>query len=363
MRYGANSGQFEGHGPPGRRAARVVAWAAVAIASILIAGALTAYAAFREEFDAVHQIRVTGLGGRPPKYNDALNILVIGSDGEQGENAKFGGRITDPRSDTILVLHLAPELKRAIVLSIPRDSVVPVLSCPPAPGVPGQAAKPGRIEQINAAFASGGPGCLWKTIEHTTRIRLDHFIELNFAGYERVVNDLGGVDICLPSPVNDPRSRLYLPSGLNLMSGGTALAYWRILGSGLERDQLLIASVGQELNSSDLFGNPTKVYQVVVDIASSLTTDSGLTQSALTSLANALQTMKLAVVQFVRLPAVRYPPNPNWVRWAATASSLFSAIAQDRTLPSGVSGDHGGIAAQANVCHDTRAFTDPLGGH
>ncbi len=392
-----------GRGLRGQPGSRTLGWAAVAVAGVLVAGLLTGYAAYREVFGKIHQVHVTDLGKRPPKYNNALNILVIGSDSRKGKNARFGAHISGQRSDTILVLHLSPGLKHALVLSIPRDSVVPVLTCPSAPGAPGQTAQPGQVEQINATFALGGPGCLWKTIEQTTHLRLDHFLELNFTGFENVVNDLGGVRICLPFAISDPRSGLRLAAGSHHVWGATALAYWRVryigFGSDLERiqrDQYLMASVAQEIKRADVFGHPTKVYKIVSDIASSLTTDSQFNQAAMISLASGLQTMKLADVHFVQVPVVTYPKNQDWVQWAPSAGQLFTAIAHDRKLParhghhhraarglapasagrratprpastppslSGLHKNYGGITGGANVCRDSGAFAGPLGGH
>ena len=392
-----------GRWPLGRQAPHSAAWAATAVSCLLVAAVLTGYAAYRAVFGRIHQVPVIDLGKRPPKLNDSLNILVIGSDTRKGKNARFGRGITGQRSDTVLVLHLAPNLRRATVLSIPRDSVVPVLPCAAADGSPGQVSQPGQIEQINATFAFGGPGCLWKTIEQTTRIRIDHFVELNFTGFEHVVNDLGGVDICLPFPIRDSRAKLHLSSGLHHVWGATALAYWRVryigVGSDLERiqrDQFLMASIAQEVKRADLFGNPVKVFRIVTDMASSLTTDSGLSEANLIWLAHAVQSMKLSALHFIQVPVVPYPQNPNWVEWSPQASTLFSAIAHDRKLPkqrrsgpreaadrhaagshaapatrgsadgsqlSRVSRHYGGITAHANVCRDSTAFAGPLGGH
>jgi LCP family protein required for cell wall assembly len=388
-----------GCGPHERRASHAVAWVAAGIAVLLVAGVLTGYAAFREVLGNIHQMPITGLGARPPRYNNSLNILVIGSDSRQGKNARFG-HISGQRSDTILLLHLSPGLKRATVVSIPRDSVVPVFACPQVPGFSGQTSQPGQIEQINATFAFGGPGCLWKTIEHTAHIRLDHFMELNFVGFEHVINDLGGVNICLPFAIHDIRSTLQLSPGLHHVWGAMALAYWRVryigVGSDLERiqrDQFLMASMAQEVKHADLLGNPGRLFSVVSDMASSLTTDSGLSQGALISLARGLRTMSLGAVRFIQVPVLPYPQNPNWVEWAPQASSLFSALAHDRRLPrahrsarhaskqvqakqadsrtglaarsqvSQLTGHDGGITARENVCHDAGAFTGPLGGH
>lgn len=399
------------HGPRGRHGSRVVAWVAVGLASLLVAGVLAGYVAYRDVFGKIHQVSVSDLGKRPPKYNNSLNILVIGSDTRKGKNDKFGAHIGGQRSDTILVLHLSPGLKRAVVISIPRDSVVPVLNCPQAPGSPGQTAAPGQVEQINATFAMGGPACLWKTVEQTTHLRLDHFMELNFTGFESVINDLGGVKICLPFPISDPRSKLHLSSGVHHVWGAQALAYWRVryigLGSDLERiqrDQFLMASVAQEIKRSNLLGNPARLFKVVSDIASSLTTDNRLSQGGLISLARGVQRLKLNQVHFVQVPVVAYPQNPDWVQWAPSAGSLFRAISHDRKLPaqhrggqhahprpqdrtatpesspgsaspsparshsspaplSHLSKQYGGISAHANVCRDAGAFAGPLGGH
>jgi LCP family protein required for cell wall assembly len=388
----------------GRRASRAAAWVGVGVASLLVAALLTGYAAYREVFGKIHHVHVTDLGKRPAKFNNSLNILVIGSDSRRGKNAKFGPHISGQRSDTIMVLHLSPGLKHAIVLSVPRDSVVPILPCARAPGAPGQSAQPGQVEQINATFALGGPACLWKTIEQTTHLRLDHFAELNFTGFEHVINDLGGVNICLPYAINDARSNLHLSRGQHHVWGAEALAYWRVryigLGSDLERiqrDQYLMASLAQKVKQTDLFGDPAKVYKVVSDVASSLTTDSGLNQGMLISLATSLRNLKLSDVHFIQVPTVAYPQNKDWVQWAPQASTLFGAIAHDRKLPkshehknhpaspaptassakpapkhSGSSSppglrhltkNYGGISAGANVCHDSGAFFGPLGGH
>ncbi|HUC60076.1 MAG TPA: LCP family protein [Streptosporangiaceae bacterium] len=384
--------------PRGRRASRLVGWTIVAMSLLLVAVALTGYAAYRELFDKIHRVEITGLGKRPPKFNNSLNILVIGSDSRKGKNARFGAGISGQRSDTIMVLHLSPGLKHAVVLSIPRDSVVPVLNCPRAPGAPGQPAQPGQVEQINATFALGGPGCLWKTVEHTTHLRLDHFMELNFTGFEHVINDLGGVDICLPYSIKDPRSKLRLSAGLHHVWGAEALAYWRVryigMGSDLERiqrDQYLMASLAQKIKHTDLFDDPARLIKIVSDIASSLTTDSGLNQGTLLSLAESLHSMKLSNVHFIQVPVLPYPQNKNWVVWAPSSKALFTAIAHDRKVPRHqqkhkqahktatptvsqpsaspspgfrhLTKTYGGINGHANVCRDQSAFTGPLGGH
>jgi LCP family protein required for cell wall assembly len=318
----------------------VLGWLAVSVAFVLVASSLAIYLKFRTVWDSISRIDVTGLGDRPPQLSGALNVLLIGSDSRAGPNRQFGAGITGQRSDTVIVLHITPGGRSAIVLSIPRDSVVPVLSCPPEPGAPGQPASPGQVEQINASFARGGPGCLWKTIEQTTRLRIDHFIELDFTGFEHVIDDIGGVSICVPFPVSDPLSNLYLSAGRHHVWGAEALAFWRAryIGEGsdlqrIQRDQFLMASVLQGVERSDLLASPSRLLSVVTDAARSMTTDSGLNLATLTGIVSSMRQLRAANVQFIEVPTVDYGPNPNWVTWPASDARLFAAIARDRAVP------------------------------
>lgn len=318
---------------------RVFRWVAAALAITLVVTSLAAYLMFRSVWDSILRVDVTGLGQRPPKLTNATNILVIGSDTRAGANRRFGNGITGQRSDTIMVLHIAPGNQGVIALSIPRDSVVPVLQCPAEDGSSGQLAQPGQIEQINATFAYGGPGCLWKTVEQTTHLHLDHFIDLNFTGFEKVIDDVGGVSICLPFPIDDPLSRLRLSAGRHHVYGAEALAFWRAryIGEGsdlqrIQRDQYLMASVLQGIWRQDLLASPARTISVITDAAQSMTTDSGLTLSAMLGIVDSLRGLPPGSVQLVELPTVAYKPNPNWVTWAASDTALFSAIAHDRGL-------------------------------
>src|SRR5258708_33267227 len=198
-------------GAPGWRRRRVsrqysrgmmlTGWAAIGLAVILVSGTLYAYAKYRNVLDGIKHEVITGLGNRPPKLNNALNILVSGSDSRAGRNGKIGGHAQGQRSDTVMVAHISPGGGRITVVSFPRDTVVPIYSCPAEPGFPGQSLQPG-VEQLNASFADGGANCLWKTIEHTTKIHLDNFIQLNFTGFISVINAIGGVPVCLPTAIH-----------------------------------------------------------------------------------------------------------------------------------------------------------------
>ena len=397
--------------PPGRQpvstAWKVTGWIAGVLVLVLVAGSLTAYIKYRDVWNSIHRVQVSGLGKRPPRYNtNALNILLIGSDSRGGANSRFGAGVSGQRSDTIMILHINPGHRGATVISIPRDSMVPVLACPAAgPGAPGQRAVPGQTERINATFASGGPGCLWKTVEQETGIRVDHFIELTFTGFERVINDIGGVNICLPEAVDDPDSGLRLAAGLHHVGGAEALAFWRErhIGTGsdlqrIQRDQFLMASLLQGIAHSDILGSPSRIYSVVVDTAGAMTTDTGLDLTAMVRIVESLRGLSTGAVQFVQVPEVPYPGDPQAevVFEQPQASELFRAISYDQAppgparsaksgarhtggpaasspsarpsarpsgshpaaspSPSGLNKKYGGINGSARPCHDRGAF-------
>jgi LCP family protein required for cell wall assembly len=325
---------------------RIAAWTSIGVTAVLVLAVLAAYVKYRSLWDSIKRIDVTGLiGNEPPKLNNAENILILGSDTRIGQNGIGGSSNSTPggRSDTLMLLHISPGLKGATVMSIPRDSMVPVLECGSSDGTPGQQAAPGQLERINSALNNGGPACTWKTVAQETGIHIDHFIQLDFTGFEKIVDDLGGVTVCLPAPINDPRSGLNLSAGRHHVWGREALAFWRereAVGQGsdlqrIQRDQYLMASLAQGIQHSGLLNSPTKILHVITDAADAMTTDTGLDQTTMLQIANSLRGLRPSLVQFVTAPNVAYPGDPTAeVEFAQPqAGELFSAIAHDNKLP------------------------------
>jgi LCP family protein required for cell wall assembly len=305
---------------------------------------LSAYAAYRSVYDSIHHVTVTSgeLGKRPPKLNGSENILIIGSDSRTGTHGKYGRGIQGSRSDTSMLLHISPTHTGAFVISFPRDTMVPIYQCQrDDSGHPGQQAQPGVLEQLNYTFSYGGPACLWKTLEQVTRIHIDHFVQVDFEGFKSIVNDVGGVPVCLPYSIKDPASKLNLPAGKSVVHGDQALAFVRErhigYGSDLQRinrQQVFLASLAQKIKQSSSLSNPTKLYSLVHDIASSLTTDSGLTFTDMYAIANSLKGLSTSALQFIMAPVVPYPLNPNdLVEFSQpVADNLFGAIAKDNHI-------------------------------
>ncbi|HUZ52824.1 MAG TPA: LCP family protein [Streptosporangiaceae bacterium] len=320
-------------------------WAAVGLAVILVGGTLYGYVKYRNVLDGISHERISGLGNRPPKLNNALNILVIGSDSRSGRNGKIGGPAQGQRSDTVMIAHISPGGGRISVLSFPRDSVVPIYSCPSEPGFPGQSAAPGSVEQLNSSFAAGGANCLWKALEHTTGIHLDNFIQLNFTGFISVINAIGGVPVCLPTAIHATRyDRLHLKAGRHVLKGLKALEFWRLredfgLGSDLQRiqrDQLLMVGLVQKILKTGVLHSLGKTWGIIdaISKAHALTTDAGLTTSRIVTIARSVSGISKKSIQFIEVPTVTYPANPNWVEFDTSRTpKLFSAIERDRALP------------------------------
>ena len=354
------SDPWEPSGRPGKRAARssqpptrsrrilgrhpVVSILAILATLTITFVSLSAYAAYRSVYDSIHHVTVTSgeLGKRPPKLNGSENILIIGSDSRNGTHGRFGRGIQGSRSDTSMILHISPTHTGATVISFPRDTMVPIFSCDRDDnGHPGQQAQPGVLEQLNSTFSYGGPACLWRTLEQVTSIHIDHFVEVDFAGFKSIVNDVGGVPVCLPYPIKDPASKLNLPAGKSMVHGDQALAFVRErhigYGSDLQRinrQQVFLASLAQKIKQSSSLSDPTKLYGLVHDIASSLTTDSGLTLTDMYAVANSLKGLSTSALQFIMAPVVPYPPNPNdLVEFSQpSADALFRAIARDNHI-------------------------------
>jgi LCP family protein required for cell wall assembly len=334
--------------PPGKR--HILRWVAIAAVVLLAAGTLTAYLKYRAIYDSITRVTVNPgeLGHRPPQYSTTSeNVLVYGVDSRAGldKHEQYilhtGSDQTD-NTDTIMLVHISPGRHLVTVLSIPRDTMVPMYACSSGPGYPGQQADPNSEVQINSLLAIGGPVCLWETVEQQTGIRIDHFIGIGMLGFVKVINDVGGVNVCVPFKVHDPVSGMNLPAGEQHINGIQALAFWRSredIGDGsdlqrIQRDQFLSAQVVKGVLSSGLLSNPFRLLTIVSDAAASLTTDNGMTVSDLVSIGESLRNLSSKNVQFITVPNEPWTGNAARVQFAQPqAGEVFSAIAHDVTVP------------------------------
>ena len=298
----------------------------------------------------ITQLDVSGLLGKRPsssadKFTDLppMNILVMGSDSRAGlDTSAFGtaAQVSGARSDTTLVVHLSGDRKSAVVVSVPRDSMT---HAPADCKNPNSPVATGPIRQWNANFSLGGPACLIRTFEGNTDIKIDHFVVLNFMGFQSMVDALGQVQVCVPTPVNDPLSGLQLPAGRSEVNGKQALAFVRIrhnigndasdLGR-ISRQQAFLSAMVQEATSSKLILRPDKLLRFLDAATKSLTADPGMANlNALREVAQSVGGLSASQIRFVTVPIEDYPPDHNRVQWSPAADALWTSIRKDVPLP------------------------------
>jgi LCP family protein required for cell wall assembly len=268
----------------------------------------------------------------PKCARQICNYLLLGSDSRQGftpaEQGRFGSAssVTGQRSDSILLVHLDIPRNRTTVLSIPRDLLV---------NIPGHGQ-----DKINAAF-DYGPNVLIKTVQQLTGMQINHYVAINFTGFVKLVNAIGGVPICVSKPMNDPISGLHIPkAGCFTMYGAQALSFVRarhVRGdvipdfSRITRQQTFFRALIQKVESA----NSITHYTAVVDaIKHNLVVDAHLNVFNLQDLAHRLEAIGQQGVDFRVVPA--YPAVINGIDYVQLsqpdAGKCFKLIKAGKAL-------------------------------
>src|ERR1700749_3511846 len=295
---------------------KILIWGASALALLLVAVAGSGYAVLKHFNANLEQDDIRGLLGAQPVnlHPQAENIMVLGSDSRAGLSKAYGSGLVTDQSDTLMVIHIPADRKWAEVMSIPRDSWVNIPSCAMGDG---QLSSPTQYK-INEAFAIGnldgnnaelGVACTVKTIEQDTGIYINHFIVVNFTGFENMVSALGGVYECNPTAINDPNSNLHLSAGTHLLTPAQALGYVcarYTLGDGSDlerigRQQAFMSSLVSRVKSELL--NPLAIYRFLDAATRSLTIDSELGGiTGLYDLGQSLRDLPQDKIAFFTLP-------------------------------------------------------------
>jgi LCP family protein required for cell wall assembly len=270
-----------------------------------------------------------------PVPTGSVNILVLGSDSRSGKENKAlgGGSSSGARSDTAMVVHLDEGREKATIVSIPRDTLVTRPSCPLSSGGSTSVA---YNAMFNSAYSVGGPVCAVKTVEAITNVRMDHYIEIDFAGFAKLVDALGGVTVTTTEDIDDDDSHLHLKKGTHHLGGKQALALARTRhgigdGSDLGRiglQQMLVKALLEQISAHDLLTDPTKLYEVTDAVTDRLTTDTGLDSlSELISLGQSLKGLSADAVRTITMPVVTAPSDPNRViAKEPAASDLWESL-------------------------------------
>jgi LCP family protein required for cell wall assembly len=220
----------------------------------------------------VDRVAAMPAGQRPPP-GPGHTWLVVGSDSREGltpqEQAQLStGDVASRLTDTILLLSTAPD-GVATLISVPRDSLVDI------PGY-GQ-------NKVNAAYAFGGPALLVQTLENATGVRIDGYVEVGFDGFYRIVQAVGGVQVCPTIPLDDPRAGINLQPGCQVLDGAQALGYVRARYSDprgdlgrVERQREFVAALADRATSPAVLLNPLRSVPLALAVGQALTVDAGM---------------------------------------------------------------------------------------
>lgn len=263
------------------------------------------------------------------------NILILGSD-TRDLDADDYGEAGGARSDAMVLAHLSTDESRIDAVQIPRDTMMDLPPC----GDTGSGTSPGGYGAVNSAL-NFGPSCSVTAVESLSGVRIDHFVEMNFEGFATMVDAMGGLPVCLPEALEDPKAQLDLPAGEQTVDGTDALALARTRyavgdGSDIARmghQQRVMSAIVQRAKSAEVLTRPDRLYGFLDAVTSSLTVDEELDSlSALTSLATTAAGVDDSRISFMVMPWAEAPTDPNKVVPSDEAAEVFTRLRADTPL-------------------------------
>ncbi|MFE7100576.1 LCP family protein [Streptomyces erythrochromogenes] len=330
--------------PPARRRALVIAaWSAAAVVLLGGAGLGFFYFKLNGNLKTVDIDQALGTDRPANVDNGSMDILVLGSDSRGGANSEYGRDDGgSARSDTAMIVHLYEGHQKASVVSIPRDTMTARPECAVAGGK-GKTDPGGRRKQFNEAYTVGGAACAVKTVEKMSGIRMDHYIEVDFTGFKKIIDTLGGVEVTTTKPIKDDFSHLNLPAGPNKLNGEQALGLVRTrhgVGDGgdlgrIQLQQAFIKALIKQVKGVGVFDNPKKLLDLADAGTKALTTDRALGDvKSLAGFAQSLQGIDAGDMQMITLPVTTDPLDANRVAPLQKESTMvWDALLADRPIP------------------------------
>jgi LCP family protein required for cell wall assembly len=211
------------------------------------------------------------------------------------------------------------------LVSVPRDSLV---------NIPGFG-----VSKINSAYGKGGgpdgggPELLVKTVEQATGLKIDHYAEIGFLGIVNVVDAIGGVYLCVPESIKDPKAALNIKAGCQTLDKATALGYVRTRATAssdfgrVERQRAFLSAMLQKITGPSVLLNPFRLVPLATQLSSSITVDRSDHVWNLAQLGLAMRGIGSGISTTV-------PVADGEVHWdKKRASALFQALANDQAPP------------------------------
>ncbi|MDY6997672.1 MAG: LCP family protein [Actinomycetota bacterium] len=321
------------------------------------------------------------------QYGDE-NFLIVGVDSRFGENLEMGAGDTDEvagsRSDTVMLVNVPANRERVVAVSFPRDLEIEPMKCEPwdpqtaeyGPIMDEESPMYGLEEvyteyKLNSAFAVGGPKCLVKVIQKLSGLHINRFMAVDFAGFSKMVDALGGIEVCTTEPLEDGVLGTVLATpGRQVVDGHTALNYVRarhvtteVNGDygRIKRQQLFLSSLLRSLISRDTFFSLSKLNNVVNMFINDSYVDNMKTKD-LVELGQSIQGVAAGRITFVTVPTVGYADEwGNEVPRKEDMRALFSAIINDDPLPEERNADNTPVAGTPDYLANSADGDDPTG--
>ncbi|MBD7920203.1 LCP family protein [Cellulomonas sp. Sa3CUA2] len=326
---------------------------ALLVTSVVVFGAAGATAVAARMTGNVSDLDLDGLVAAAPTPTSApdpsdvhagqpVNVLVLGSDQRDGVNGEIGGDEKGMRSDTTILVHVSADRTRVEMVSLPRDSLVEIPSCTLTDGRTTRAQK---RAMLNSAFALGwdqgndlasAAACTVNTVQANTGVAITDVVVVDFAGFQNMVNAIGGVPMCIAQDHYDEYTGLDIKAGQQVLDGVTALQYARARhGTGFDgsdtmragRQQELVSRVANEVLSKNLLTDGAQLLQFLSAATQSLTTN--LSVGDLTGLAFSLRGIDRDNIVFMTVPWAPASSDRNRIEWTPAADDLWANIAAD----------------------------------
>lgn len=280
---------------------------------------------------------------KPELQIGAENYLLVGVDSRQGDNANAGAgdeSITGMRTDTIMIVHVSADKNKVSSISIPRDLSVTQPGCEAWDSTTGEYGEPMEVEhdvKINSTFSQGGPRCLVKVLTNLTGLKFTRYAGIDFSGFEKMVDTMGGVEVCSEFPLDDDVLGHIMDKGTHTLTGSQALDYVRARNipdegnsdySRIHRQQAFLASIVSRLIDDGTLSNPNTAMTLVKQfIAHSF--GENITVNNLVDMGFMLSTINPDDIVFLTLPTEGANSKWNEVPDEEGITELFKAIIMD----------------------------------
>ncbi|MFE1956002.1 LCP family protein [Streptomyces sp. NPDC059524] len=321
---------------------KVLLWTSGTMAFVILAGAGAVYI-YLEHLNGNLTVNNTPDAKNSFAKDEAFNILVIGTDKRTGKgNEGYGDKGSVGHADTNILLHVSKDRTNATALSIPRDLIVDVPECT----TDGKPIAGTSTVRFNTSLGQDGrdPGCTMRTVKAVTGITPDHFMMADFNAVKTLSTAVGGVEVCVKKPVDDPDSHLKLPAGKSVVKGEQALAFVRTrhaFGNAGDLDRIkvqqqFLGSLARKMSSGDTLTNPSKLTSLAEAATKALTVDQGIgSLNKLKDVALELKKVPPKNISFVTTPVIDNPAekvHATVVVDQTKAPAIFDAIKNDVSL-------------------------------